>query len=75
MATITKLGEHSYRFVLASPMRRIDEEVNDVQLLALLARETLMDRNGEVIPAEYVMARLDALGVGEQLEVIVVARP
>jgi hypothetical protein len=75
MATITKLGEHSYRFELHTPTREIDEEVNDVQLLGLLAGEILLDALGDVISAEYVMARLDAIDTGQRVDVIVRHRP
>ncbi len=72
VATITKLEENSYRFQL--PIRHVDERVNDVQLTAMLARETVIDALGEVLTPELVLARLDAVDIGVEIQTSIVNR-
>lgn len=73
-AHITKEAADRFHFVLEDRFRQIDELVDDVKLLALLARESLTDANGEPVSAEAVVDRADALNVGQEITVSAVQR-
>jgi hypothetical protein len=73
-AHITKQDADRFHFVLKDRFRQIDELVDDVKLLGLLARESLTDADGDPVSAEAVVHRAEALNIGQEITVSVVQR-
>lgn len=66
-AEITRLDNQRYRLVIRDGFRHIDETVNGVQLLGMLAKETLVNTRGEVIDAQEMLYHLDTQPAGDKV--------
>jgi hypothetical protein len=71
---ILKIAADSYHFMLRTKFRQIDELIDGPKLIAMLGKESLVDSNGQSVSAAKVLEAVDALPIGQGLDLSVVER-
>jgi hypothetical protein len=71
---IEKITADSYHYILKGEFRQIDELVDGPKLLAMLGRESVVDSNGQPLAAAKVFELVDALPIGQGIDLEVVER-
>jgi hypothetical protein len=73
--TVVKIEADSYRFVLQSKLRQIDEIIDGPKLFAMLDRESGLEANdGTPVSVLDVMESIDALPINGAIDFRVVER-
>jgi hypothetical protein len=73
-ARIKKVGDDFFTLTIRDRFRQIDEEIDGPKLLAMLARESVVNEKGEPISPTDILSRFDLESVSHEITVSLIER-
>ena len=71
---VTKEGDNRLHLVISGRFTQVDELVNDVQTLGMLAKYSIQRPAGTPVTADEIVEHFDSLSVGASEDFVVIER-